>query len=1315
MNKLFVSVIFLIGAVFLFSFVLAYSPYYTHPDLTEEIINLWNSKNDNPELDISQNEIEWMRQGAINEDTPARWINHFYDPVHNIGWSGKHFGYLSTEKGLYEGESMAPKPAVASIDWVTNQEYQSAYGRQHGNQTWQKALKTYVDGDRKAAFTALGHILHLIEDASVPDHTRNDTHADLYGDPGSPYEKYSKEYTNSNQNKLNIAENLKNDSLFDFSTIQDAFNHLANYSNNNFFSEDTISNDEFKLPDMIRLGSKMENIDNEKVLFLYDHQKQVYLAVLQDGKKYSIDDKVFILPSYFSHLSSQAVLTGASVLDLFFREAEKYKQSPELLPPILEDSKEAVLSYLNKSPRLAAVNISNVVDKSTTDMQIYYAKAIDLLSNTFQNTTSFISNAISQTGSSIRLFASDTTSLVISPFIRQPMNTRMSSVQLVSQEDSYILSESVASTTEQQVTQQLDQPADPLLITSQTTPIQEPDFTPQFAKDAEAQISTTTLAIIDVMDANTDVLATTTTTTMANVAIIPPQGGGWASASMDSTKAESPQINTDANLTPIDAEQTQNSATSTLEELIKPEKPVITTNNGQDLTIQKFASQYPERKIAFILEGAKAQNAGEIFINNSSENINYPTATSWEKDFVLQEGENAFEAYAKDSLGGISDISTININLQFDNSTFYLTDYDVRKMNFTLNWSDINGVVKDWELEYKLAPNFNWEILCGTDAGQCKTDAEDQSLNSHDFTAEYDDLTYYFRLRGQDANGNFSDYQYLDAEISTKPVVINEIAWMGTGASASDEWIELINKTNQEIDMNGWILKTTDGIIDIKLEGKISANGFYLLERTNDDPVLNITADQVYTGVLKNRQNQDDPGQELKLFDKDNIEIDSVRTLYSGDNDTNRTSERVSAWSSSLFKNNWQNYKGEGGEAIDTKDNKIYGTPKMANSVVGVYPLNNSAFGWIPLISTNAVFLKNRGLYIADGPVDVAGVKILIEPGVSFEFSSFGMLRINDSGELIAKGMKDEKIIIKSSNSNGTALYFVGAKGEFENMEISGGKIAISNSIIKISDSVIKDGINGLLVLQDNSEFYISDNEFSGNAMRASDYGGEAILVKQSKGNIKNNVIKNNRNHGIYIDSLSGALDISGNDFSGSATPVATNGFINFGPNSLNIEDNTFNGSVTELLVYNPFINDGQTAIISDKVSYVLYDRAKGSDWYKVGDPEIKLGGTLKIDPGAVIKFNNNSLLKVFGRLEAVSVLERPIVFKWQWDYASYDDVISNIEGTLMLSELNESDYIQLYDGSEAVIENVIIRRKVIDAYNNTSYRSYWLTRSSEF
>ena len=64
--------------------VCAYSPHYTHPDLTEEIAKLFNFRNADSSLEISANEIRWMREGAIDEDTPPRWINHFYDPKNVI-------------------------------------------------------------------------------------------------------------------------------------------------------------------------------------------------------------------------------------------------------------------------------------------------------------------------------------------------------------------------------------------------------------------------------------------------------------------------------------------------------------------------------------------------------------------------------------------------------------------------------------------------------------------------------------------------------------------------------------------------------------------------------------------------------------------------------------------------------------------------------------------------------------------------------------------------------------------------------------------------------------------------------------------------------------------------------------------------------------------------------------------------------------------------------------------------------------------------------------------------------------------------------
>src|SRR3989344_6887087 len=76
-------------------------------------------------------------------------------------------------------------------------------------------------------------------------------------------------------------------------------------------------------------------------------------------------------------------------------------------------------------------------------------------------------------------------------------------------------------------------------------------------------------------------------------------------------------------------------------------------------------------------------------------------------------------------------------------------------------------------------------------------------------------------------------------------ILINELAWMGTAESANDEWLELYNPTDAEIDLTGWRLEATDGSPKIELSGIIAAGGYFLLERTDDDAVAEITADQI--------------------------------------------------------------------------------------------------------------------------------------------------------------------------------------------------------------------------------------------------------------------------------------------------------------------------------------------------------------------------------------------------------------------------------------------------------------------------------------
>lgn len=142
-------------------------------------------------------------------------------------------------------------------------------------------------------------------------------------------------------------------------------------------------------------------------------------------------------------------------------------------------------------------------------------------------------------------------------------------------------------------------------------------------------------------------------------------------------------------------------------------------------------------------------------------------------------------------------------------------------------------------------------------------------------------------------------------------VIINEVAWMGTTNSASDEWIELKNLSNSRINLAGWQLLDKEKQIKIIFEEEIiPAGGFCLLERTDDDSMPGVTADKIYTGGLRNTN------EALYLSDENCQLQDEVLAdpdWPDGDNHSKRTMERKSNL-------NWQT------------SNDVGGTPKSANS-----------------------------------------------------------------------------------------------------------------------------------------------------------------------------------------------------------------------------------------------------------------------------------------------------------------------------------------------------------------------------------------------
>src|SRR3989338_6647796 len=103
-------------------------------------------------------------------------------------------------------------------------------------------------------------------------------------------------------------------------------------------------------------------------------------------------------------------------------------------------------------------------------------------------------------------------------------------------------------------------------------------------------------------------------------------------------------------------------------------------------------------------------------------------------------------------------------------------------------------------------------------------------------------------------------------------VRINEIAWMGTATSSTSEWIELANDAGVSVVLSGWRIEAMDGSPTIALSGSIAANGYYVIERTNDGAVPNVTADLVVpfgTGLSN-------AGETLNVKDATGAIVDTV-------------------------------------------------------------------------------------------------------------------------------------------------------------------------------------------------------------------------------------------------------------------------------------------------------------------------------------------------------------------------------------------------------------------------------------------------------
>lgn len=201
-------------------------------------------------------------------------------------------------------------------------------------------------------------------------------------------------------------------------------------------------------------------------------------------------------------------------------------------------------------------------------------------------------------------------------------------------------------------------------------------------------------------------------------------------------------------------------------------------------------------------------------------------------------------------------------------------------------------------------------------------------------------------------------------------VVISEVAWVGTAASYTDEWIELCNVTSEPIDLAGWTLVFGDVTIHLgAAEGStsevrnavIGADGFLILERMDDTTISDIEADIIYRGSLSNT------GSDLVLIDAGGGIVDVLQFAETGwpagtgsDEDLPYgTMERVDAAAAEAV---WRTNDGEIRNGLDAEGGALNGTPGAVNSATIVA----ASAPRIELVSPSAETEFVGGVYVIE-------------------------------------------------------------------------------------------------------------------------------------------------------------------------------------------------------------------------------------------------------------------------------------------------------------------------------------------------------------
>jgi len=365
-------------------------------------------------------------------------------------------------------------------------------------------------------------------------------------------------------------------------------------------------------------------------------------------------------------------------------------------------------------------------------------------------------------------------------------------------------------------------------------------------------------------------------------------------------------------------------------------------------------------------------------------------------------------------------------------SNFKNTTYDV-KVSIESRETTLSEIFNEKENKWQNSYNYLTEVFSGTSfSGGFKLKIKE---TENDFRGEAD-IIVKVRENGKTSHSEFIDkINITEPEKADQPqlpqtIVINEVAWMGTKASASDEWIEFYNPGDLEVDIADWsiygadtgnCLNFSDTDKDSGKKTTIISPGGYLIYANHENDIKDSTgADIVDIWNDAIGMNNTSPGQ-LILYDALNCQgniIDIVNQptggWFGGKASPNYVSmERISSEEPGTDSENWKDNNQIIINGLDAQQERIFGTPGAENSAS-----KSSPFFLPKVINWDLALTSFYSPYLIQGHTTVSqNVTLTIEPGTVLKFMpKEGNVdsQLHILGTLKAIGSSEEKIIFTS-------------------------------------------------------------------------------------------------------------------------------------------------------------------------------------------------------------------------------------------------------------------------------------------------------------